>query len=224
MFGVWGRESSKKEGGCCVNKADMKTVAAYPRPLKADATPSPPAEPPPVGRDLPDGDDFWIRRDGDWRIVTGEMSHNCHGVFAGWNGMNPVSGSLSNLPRGNWFRASPSDARNFGQTRICKQLEQRLREQHARIAELEAEKQRLETQLAAAKVHWKRCDEECTMRGVRIVAVEARAVSAERERDEARREVERAKAALKSIVDAVKHEKIINSLERDILRTAKAAL
>jgi hypothetical protein len=167
------------------------------------ATPSPPAEPPPVGRDLPDGDDFWIRRDGDWRIVTGEMSHNCHGVFAGWNGMNPVSGSLSNLPRGNWFRASPSDAR---------------------IAELEAEKQRLETQLAAAKVHWKRCDEECTMRGVRIVAVEARAVSAERERDEARREVERAKAALKSIVDAVKHEKIINSLERDILRTAKAAL
>jgi hypothetical protein len=29
---------------------------------------------------------------------------------------------------------------------------------------------------------------------------------------------------LKSIVDAVKHEKIINSLERDILRTAKAAL
>jgi hypothetical protein len=58
-----------------------------------------------IGKDLPDGDDFWIRRDGDWRIVTGELSHGNREVYFGWKGMETASGLLNQLPRGGWIKA-----------------------------------------------------------------------------------------------------------------------
>src|ERR1044072_8257893 len=42
--------------------------------------------------DLPCGDDFWRRDEGDWKIVTGELSHNCNDAFAGWRGNELVTG------------------------------------------------------------------------------------------------------------------------------------
>jgi hypothetical protein len=55
--------------------------------------------------ELPTGDDYWQRREGDWRIVTGELSHSCRDAYAGWKGIGDlVTGMVADLPRGGWFR------------------------------------------------------------------------------------------------------------------------
>jgi uncharacterized Zn finger protein (UPF0148 family) len=104
---------------------------------KPSATPSPPAEPPPVGRDLPDEPGYWTRQDGDWSVLV-KSEHQGGLLFAiGWCGKVTVSTrEVLELPRGNWFRASPSDDR---------------------IAELEAEKQRLEGELGDFKSFCPEC-------------------------------------------------------------------
>jgi hypothetical protein len=57
-------------------------------------------------KDLPDGDGPWKRKEGDWAIFTGELSHSNREAFAGWKSGELLTGLLNELPRGGWIRQS----------------------------------------------------------------------------------------------------------------------
>lgn len=102
--GMW----FKRNPACKIHDYDLTVTNSS---VAKEAAPSVPAsEPRAEGEELPDGDGFWIRREGDWRIVTGEMSHSHRDAYAGWRGGELVNGLFDYLPRGNWLKAVPDAA------------------------------------------------------------------------------------------------------------------